>query len=76
MRTIEEEAECRRSEAEFEAMRVKVCAQVEAQAKAGCDWALLSVADVRQLLHALSIRPYRAMTLEEATAELRARKKR
>lgn len=73
MRTPEEDAECRRIDDEFMALRVKVCAQVESAASAGWPVVSLSVSDVRQLLHVLSICDHRAKTMEEATADLRAR---
>lgn len=57
MRTLEEEVECRRLEAEFEAMCLRVHAQVEARAGVGDHNVLLRIADVRQLLHVLSARP-------------------
>ena len=75
MRTPEEDAECRRLEQEFEDLRVKVCRQVEAQARAGCSNVLLAVNDVRQLLHVLSITAFKVKTIEEATAELDAKRR-
>ena len=75
MRTPEEEAECRKSEEEFLALRVKVCSQVEQAARDGASNVILQVDDVRQLLHVLAIRPYKAKTAEEALADLRTQRR-
>jgi len=75
MRTPEEDAECRRLEQQFEELLLKVNRQVEWQARAGCSNVLLAVEDVRQLLHALSISPFKARTPEESAVELNARRR-
>ena len=75
MRTEEEDAECKRLENEFNELRVKVCEQVEAQARANCPYAMLAVSDVRQLLHVLSLTPFHVKTMDEAVADLNARKR-
>ena len=75
MRTPEEDAECKRIENEFLDLRVKVCAKVEAAARSGASEVSLPVSDVRQLLHVLAIRPYKAKTAEEALADLRTQRR-
>jgi len=63
-------------EQDFVQLRVKVCSQVESAAHCGHTIVTLQVADVRELLHVLAIRPYKVLTMQEARDDLQARKRR
>ena len=71
MRTSKEDAECKRVEKEFEDLCARVCEKVERAANCGSSTISLSLSDLRQLLYVLAIRPFRALTMEEALIELR-----
>jgi hypothetical protein len=74
MRTPEEDVECRSKEKEFENLQHKVCAEVEAAAQMGLSHVILDVNDISQILHVLSIRPFRVKTMEESFADLKSNK--
>lgn len=71
MRTLEEDAECRRVEQEFHALCTRICADAERHAAVGVRHMLIAVDDARQLLHVLAIRPFKAMTQAESMAALK-----
>lgn len=64
MRTSEEEAEWARFQEEFVALRVKLCARTEDYAKRGRLYTAVEVADMRLLLHMLTIMEFKPKELK------------
>ena len=61
-------------EQDFEDLRVKICSQVEMAASLGYDDVTLPISEVRQLLHVLTLQPFKVKTMEQSMAELSLRR--
>lgn len=62
-------------EKDFENLCIKVCSQVEMAAGLGYSDVTLSISEIRQLLHVLSIRPFKVKTMEQSLQELSKRRR-